>query len=356
MPCALARAFSSDTYLAVALGVAAAALASALLLLLTILLLRAWRRWRAWRLARLEGGWRDAMHLALEAPRTTRLPRIAAIDLPDFVIAWNHFQESLRGRSADNLALLIRRHGIDDRLLALLERRSLRLRLIAITALGHLQERRAWDALARLARDPGGIVSFAAARALLRIDPPQALKLLASSLVRREDWSLARIGSIFQELGPAVVTEPLVELLVSRPRRGLERLLRLSRFGHRDRVGAIVRGWLSVSSDPEVLIAGLDYLEEGEDLPLARGAARHADWAVRTAAARALGRLGAGPELPLLLDLLRDPVWWVRYRAAEAILRLPGIGTPELEALRDGARDGYAAEMLAQALAERGRA
>lgn len=352
----MARAFSSDAYLAVALGVAGAALASALLLLLTIVLLRAWRRWRARRLAKAQGGWRDAMHLALEAPRTTRLPRIPAIDLPDFVIAWNHFQESLKGRSADNLALLVRQHGIDERLLAMLGRRSLRLRLIAITALGHLQERRAWDALAQIARDPGGIVSFTAARALLRIDPPRALKLLTGSLVRREDWPLARIGSIFQELGPAVVTEPLVELLVSRPRRGLDRLLRLSRFAHRDRVSDIVRGWLHVSDDPEVLIAGLDYLEEGEDLPLARGAARHAEWAVRTAAARALGRIGERRELPLLLELLRDPVWWVRYRAAEAILRLPGVSAAELESLRDGAQDGFAAEMLAQALAERGKA
>jgi HEAT repeat protein len=71
------------------------------------------------------------------------------------------------------------------------------------------------------------------------------------------------------------------------------------------------------------------------------------------AAARALGRVGGRDELNPLLDLLRDPVWWVRYHAAQALTRLRGLEPFELETLREGARDAFAADMLGQALAER---
>jgi HEAT repeat protein len=350
----LARAFSSDLALAFAFGTALAALASAVALLVIIAMLRVARRWRAWRLARGVDRWREALHLATEDPARAALPAIAAVDLPDFLMLWNHFQESIKGAAADNLATLLRRERIDERALAMLRRRSLRLKLIAITALGHLREERAWHELARLSQGPGPVISFAAARALLRIEPRRALDLLAPSIVRRSDWSLARLGSIFHELGPDLVTPPLVTMLVARPRHGLDRVVRLARFGHRGRISTIVRGWLSASDDPEVIVAALDYVESLEDLPWARGAARHPAWAVRMAAARAIGRVGERRELAILLELLRDPVWWVRYHAAQALTRLHGLEAGELENIREHARDAYASDMLAQALAERG--
>ena len=351
----MALDFSSDADLLFAAGVAAAALASSLVLLASIAIMRMQRRWRTWRLAQSEGPWREAMHVATEDPAAARLPPVAAVDLPSFLMLFNHFQESLKGEAAENLAALLKRFGIDDRLLKMLRRGALRSRLIAITALGHLREARAWDTLVAMSHDRGPVLSFAAARALLRIDPRRALDELAPSIVRRADWSLARIGSIFQELGPSIVTPTLVNMLVSRPRQGLDRVVKLARFGDRGRIAVIVRGWLSASDDPDVLVAALNYVEEEEDLRWAVGAARHEQWVVRMAAAKALGRIGKRGELAALLDLLRDPIWWVRYHAAQALTRLHGHEEHELEALRQDARDAFAADMLAQALAERGR-
>lgn len=331
---------------------AAGALASAVLLLVAIAALRAWRLWRVAAVAKREGPWRQALHVATEDPAAAVLPRISALDLPDFMVLWNHFQESLRGEAGENLAMLLRRHGIDARVLRMLQRRSLRLRLIAITALGHLREERAWPRLEVLSRDRGPVTSFAAARAMLRIEPRRALEVLGPAIVERDDWPLARIGTIFQELGPAVVTPALVNLLVGRPRRGLDRVVKLARFGHRHRIASIVRGWLTSSDAPEVIVASLDYVEEVSDLPWVRGAARHENWRVRMAAARALARVGEHRELAVLLDLLRDPVWWVRYHAAQALTRLHGLAPHELEMLRENARDAFAADMLGQALAE----
>ncbi|MEO7744294.1 MAG: HEAT repeat domain-containing protein, partial [Usitatibacter sp.] len=239
--------------------------------------------------------------------------------------------------------------------LAMLSRGSLRARLLAIGALGQQREARAWDALLRLTRDRQSILSFAAARALLRIDPRLALEILGPAIVHRADWSLARIGTIFDELGPGAVTGPITTMLVSRSRDGLDRVVKLARFGDRGRVAPIMRGWLSSSDEPELIMAALAYVDNAADLPWALGAANHDEWRVRMAAARALGRIGAREEFKPLLDLLRDPVWWVRYHAAQALTGLRGLESYELETAHEDLRDAYASDMLAHALAEWGR-
>ncbi len=333
--------------------VAAGALASAVALLLAIAGMRVGRKIREARLARRVGAWRAALHQAIDNPAQARLPHLSRFDLPDFLSLWNHLQESLRGAAGDHLAQLLRDHKVDDRVLALLDRRSLKMRLIAITALGHLREERAWNALEELARAPGSVLSFAAARALLRIQPAHALEVLARDLISREDWSIARIGTILQELGPQLVTAPLLGMLVNPEPRGLERLVKLARFGHRERVSSAVREWLAASTEPHVIAAALDYLEDEADLLFARGAARHAHWHVRMAAARALARIGGTRELAALLELLRDSHWWVRYHAAVGLFRLHGLAPEELRELRIHARDAFAADMLDHVMAER---
>ncbi|MEP7070605.1 MAG: HEAT repeat domain-containing protein [Usitatibacter sp.] len=352
----MAPVSSSDPALVFAVAVTVGALASALLLLASIVALRGWRRWNRARLAHCLGPWRAALHEATEDPRVARLPPITARDLPEFTILWNHFQESLRGDAAENLAVLLRAHAIPERLLAMLDRRALRLRLVAIIALGHLREERAWARLEFLAREPGPVISFAAARALLRIEPRRALEVLSDTIVGRDDWPLARLGTIFQELGPTLVTPAIVNMLGGRSPRGLTRAIKLSRFAHRTRVAGALRALLSSSADTEVLVAVLDVVEDAVDLPWVRGAAKHSEWPVRMASARALGRVGERRELGLLLELLGDRAWWVRYHAGRAITHLHGLEAADLESLREQAPDAFARDMLAQAIAERARA
>lgn len=305
------------------------------------------------RLALLEAGWRESLQRAADDPGESDLPPIARRELPDFIALWSRVHEQLRGEPAERLALLLARHGIEDRLLGMLAGASPRLRLVAVAALGRLRAPRAWPRLERLARERNAITSFAAARALLRIDPRRALDVLSKAIPERRDWPLARLGSIFEELGPAIVTPALVTMLLRRPRPGLDRVVKLARFGERSRISTLVRGWLGSNTDPDVLIAGLDYIDDRADLPWAHGAVEHPEWRVRMAAARALGRAGGRDELAPLLQLLRDPVWWVRYHAAQALTRLEGLEAFELETLREGVRDAFAADMLGQALAER---
>jgi HEAT repeat protein len=332
--------------------VAVTALASALLLLAWILAMRLAGRHRAARIARQELAWRRAVHEAMERRVEEKLPPIAEADLPDFLMLWNRLRESQTGAAVDNLAGLLRDNGLDQRAMALLRAASVRSRLIAMTTLGFLGAEEAWPELEAIAGGSSAMLSFAAARALLRIEPRRALDALTPSIVQRTDWSVARLGCMFTELGPAVVTPSLTTMLVSRPRTGLDRVVKLARFGERSRVAPIMRGWLSASDNPDIIMAALDYVDDDRELPWARGAAVHPEWRVRMAAAKALGRIGAASELNTLLELLADPVWWVRYHAAQALTRLQGMTPEELRLIREKARDSFAADMLAHALAE----
>ena len=335
-------------------AVAAAAFCAALVLIASIVVVRQLRRWRHARLRRVEEQWRGALQQAVDDdPHAARLEPIGALDLPYFVALWNHTVEAHPPEAAERLAMLLTLHGLDVRVLRMIRRRSMRLRVLGIYAAGHLREQRAWARLERIAHHSEPVTSFAAALALIRIDSRRALDLLAGSIPERADWPLARLATVFQGLGPAVVTAPLVAMLLRRPRTGLERVVKLARFGHRERIATIVLGWLGSSMDAEVITAALDFVENRNDLQWAHGAAEHPEWRVRLAAARALGRVGGREEMPRLLELLRDPVWWVRYHSAQALTRLEGLQPFELETLRENARDAFAADMLGQALAER---
>src|SRR4051812_43534199 len=182
--------------------------------------MRLWSRRRAERIARQEAAWRGAMHEAMERPVEERLAPIAEGDLPDFLMLWNRLQETQRGPAAENLGRLLRDNGLDKRALALLRAGSVRSRLIAMSTLGFAGAEEAWPALEAIAGTSGTMLSFAAARAMLRIEPRRALDALTPSIMQRNDWSVARLGCMFTELGPAVVTPSLTTMLVSRPRSG----------------------------------------------------------------------------------------------------------------------------------------
>ncbi len=343
----------ADPQTAFALTASAVAFALGCALLLAIAVLGALRRWRAQRGAAIERHWRMALQAAAGEGAAIKLPAIGTRQLPLFLEVWNHLRESADGPAAARLEGLLTRNGIDRRARAMLRSTFLRQRLAAITALGYLRERGSWERLEALSRLADPVVSFAAARALLRIDAGHALEVLLGAIPARSDWPLARLATIFHELGPGTVTSALVTMLLRRPRPGLERVIKLSRFGQPEKISGIVRGWLGSSTDPDVLMAALAYIEDPRDLPWAHGAATHAQWRVRMAAARALGRVGGRDELPALLELLRDSIWWVRYHAAQGLIRLKGLEPFELETLRENARDAFAADMLGQALAER---
>jgi HEAT repeat protein len=69
-------------------------------------------------------------------------------------------------------------------------------------------------------------------------------------------------------------------------------------------------------------------------------------------AVKALGRIGERADTARLAHLLADREWWVRYRAAQALVELPWLKRADLDALHATLDDRYAADMLAQVMAE----
>ncbi len=281
------------------------------------------------------------------------LPAVPRAMRYHFMKLWNHHHESLEGSARSNLEALARNMGIDAVARDMLQSRDLRERLIAIITLGHLGDRERWQELRTLVSHPSPLLSLAAARALLDIDAEATLAWLVMVMAAREDWPLARLVAMLREAGPDRTTAPLVAALkaAGNPQQAI-RLLRMMEVAHSGAAGAAAARIVRESGNPEVIAAGLRLLGDPRDLELARGCAVHASWVVRVAAARLLGRIGEPCDRRLLAGMLGDSHWWVRYHAARALTVLPFTSLAELEKIRATLDDRFAADMLAQAIAE----
>lgn len=135
-------------------------------------------------------------------------------------------------------------------------------------------------------------------------------------------------------------------------RRQVPRLLRLLDVAHVERAASAIRRILRKARDDEVIAACLLALRDPREIETVRGFLAHPSWAVRMAAARALGRIAAPEDRRRLVDLLSDPHWWVRYHAAKALIGLPFVKVEDLQKVRAVLPDRFAADMLGQVIAE----
>jgi HEAT repeat protein len=284
-----------------------------------------------------------------------RLPPLAKADHYTFLKLLNYYHESLRGSTTHNLNLLAIATGMDVVVRDMLMHRNMRQRLIAVTTLGHLGDKTKWNELRLLVADPSPQLSLAAMRALLEIDAAASLAWLVTVIGAREDWPLAKIAGILEEIGPDRVTLPLVaaaEAAFENTPRQVSRLLRLLEVAHSERVVPAVRRILQNTNDEQVIVAGLRLLRDPRDIEMVRSFATHSSWIVRVRAARALGSIGMPEDRKLLTNMLGDPSSWVRYRAASALVALPFMRIDELQKIRAVLPDRFAADMLGQVIAE----
>jgi hypothetical protein len=289
------------------------------------------------------------------------LPRLPLRDLETFLVLWCRAQESLRGDAQDHLREMARRLGLAPHVHRLLRTGRLRLELLAIVCVGHQRDRSAIPLLQRLLPEAPTVVSLAAAQALIRIDAGVGIPQVLAAMADRDDWSLAHVVSMLAECDPREVAGQVstflgVELPRERAASGrtpAARLLRLHAAAQpellRDAVGLALRR----SENAETLSAALAALWHPQDAGYARALLEHAEWPVRLAAVRALGRIGGAEDVERLSAALGDRSWWVRYRAAQALCALPGLDMAWLRELSARLTDRYAADMLRQALAER---
>jgi HEAT repeat protein len=339
-----------DPILAVAFWTGIGALFLTLLLAAQIVRLRVALRRRQRREARVLARWRPLLNSAIVGEVPGALPPLAANERDHFIKLWVHLQASLRGEAGAALNDIAHRLQLDLEARGMLVRGPRAARLLAALMLGHLGDREAWASLLRLAGQDDATLSLTALWALVRIDPRAAAEYLTPLFIEREDWAMSHVAGILKEAN-APVASVLTAIL---PRLDSSRLPRALRIAEALRItlpAELLRGALG-SLDVALVTAALRTVETPGSLDQVRALLAHEDWQVRVQAAKALGRIGGRGDAGRLAGLLSDREWWVRYRAAQALVELPWLAQAELRALQDGLTDRFAADMLAQVVAE----
>jgi hypothetical protein len=346
----------SDPLLAAAVLIGGGALLLSLALLVAILLLRLRLLLRLAHARRFAERWHPVFAAcAVEVPEAA--PRLAPEDGALFLQLWLRAQESLRGSAQQRLNALATQVGADRLAVQFLSSGNPGREILALVAVGHLRLAGVWPLAEALAADAPPVVSLAAAQALLRVDSVRALGRVLALAAAREDWPVSRVAAMLRECdvndtGPALAAAIGAELRAAPRGAGLARLLRLLGATAAEAARPAVIEVLAHCDRPEVVAAALDTLWNPEDAGHAHARLKHADWYVRLAAVKVLGRIGVSSDRGTLLGILSDPSWWVRYRAAQALARLPGMNRDALARLRAAAQDRYAADMLGQVLSE----
>jgi HEAT repeat protein len=335
-----------------------------LLMLIVVLLMRGALVVRERRRQRFLAVWQPILAKAVDIA-TTDLPQLRRRDLPEFLFLWNHLQESLLDEAKDHLNQIGKALNIQHAALRLLRRGNLRERLLAIVTLGQLRELAAWDELLAIAHREGVLLSVAAARALVMIDPPGAVPQLIPLLMTRADWPASRVANVLQTAGADVISDQIASAALksalaerSEPASGEgqrndpARLVRYLELVYNVSALPAARTIAELSHDPEVLAASLRLLKSSEDLPVVRNCLSHEDFRVRVQAAAALGSIGEDDDERLLVPLLSDTEWWVRYRAAQSLARLPHMQESRLKTIQAAQPNPFARDILAQVIAE----
>lgn len=320
-------------------------------LLLAIALLRYTIDRRERRERALTERWQPVFFHAIEGI-PIEAPRVFGRDRETVLMVWIHFTESIRGEARQRLRELALGLQLEGTALKMLGRRSIQSQLMAIVALGRLESAVAWDSLAGLVASPNPMASLLAARSLLQIDAARAVPIMLEAFSHRNDWPMTKVAAMLGEVPAEVLSPPLLAKLQAAAAEEKPSLLSLLETTNHGDVWALLAPLLEQDQPAEVLVAALKACQDPRSLDATRLLTTHAKWIVRAQAAMTLSRFGVEEDRYRLQAMLGDPKWWVRYRAAKSLASLPFTQRKKLEAMCAALTDRFAADILAQVLAE----
>jgi HEAT repeat protein len=224
--------------------------------------------------------------------------------------------------------------------------------LVALIAIGHLQSSKSFLRIEKLIDDKNPIISLCAARALMQIDPDQAISKFVPHIVSRNDWSQESVASILDEAGAERVSRELCEATLQANVDIAPRLIRFLASVSPESAAPIIRKTLLTSTDERLISTCLQVMTTSSDLDCVRPLLEHPRWHLRMQAAVTLGRLGTPGDERRLVKILSDDQWWVRYRAAQALMKLPSVSTDAMRRILAAETDDYARDIITHVLAE----
>jgi hypothetical protein len=295
--------------------------------------------------------WR-AIIIATPADGVGKIPPLPDRDITGFLEVWNDVHEPLRGGTTAHLTRIAREVGLEERLYNRLSHGRFHTRLVAIIAMGHVQNAESFRRIEKFMDDTNPIVSLCVARALMQIDPDKAISMFVPRIASRSDWSQGSIATILNEAGADRVTRELSEATLQANVDMAPRLIRFLASVSPESAGPIIRNILLTSPDGGLISTCLQVMSNPEDLDCVRPLLVHPRWHVRMQAAVTLGRLGVPGDEQLLVAILSDQQWWVRYRAAQALMTLGFVNIDGMRRILNSQTDNYARDIIKHVLAE----
>ena len=330
-------------------GVAVAAMTFIMLAVIIIMRQVTLRRERIH--AKAVSFWKQIL-IATPATSVAKIPPLPSRDMPGFLEVWNDVHETLAGGTTAHLARVASEVGLGELLDQRLSHGRFHTRLVAIIAMGHVQNADSFRRIRNLIDDQNPILSLCVARALMQIDPAQAISEFVPRIARRSDWSQGSIATILNEAGADRVTRELSEATLQANVDIAPRLIRFLASVNPASAAPIIRTSLLTSLDEPLISTCLQVMSNPKDLDCVRPLLTHPRWHVQMQAAVTLGRLGVPGDEQLLVALLSNEQWWVRYRAAQALMTLSFVNTEGLRRILDSHTDDYARDILKHVLAE----
>ncbi|MDP7421516.1 MAG: HEAT repeat domain-containing protein [bacterium] len=300
--------------------------------------------------------WRPLLAASLDTVPED-LPAVRSGDAVTFLFLWNYYQESLLGEANEKLNEVARRVGIDRVAIKLLYKKGIRQKLMAISTLGHLEEKAARERLYEFAESANSALSLAAFKALVQIEKEDAMPVLMPLLSTRTDWSLDMVASILKSAPADALVKPLGQVALNAPGKVQPRLIRFLEATGSAEIRQCISAILHSATRSEVISACLHAIAEigdPRDLELVRQHVSHQSWFVRVQAARALGKIGIHDDEQRLIEMLHDMAWWVRYRAAQSLAALPFVSTRRFKEIQGKETNMDVRGILAQVMLEEG--
>ena len=323
-------------------------------LLLIALMVRRYLEWDRRRHARVIAAWRPPLaRIAIEGEAPLALPPLPNGHVPYVMEEWNALQEAVRGESSARLNAVALKLGLDVAARRMIHSSRIGRRILAIRTLGHLHDPSSWATLQEQLAAANALVSFYAAAALVQIDAQRAMPGIMNQLAERESWPGEAMARLLVDAGADVAREPIRALMLSLAPSKVPPLLPW--LAH---VDAVLGSEVAVEllrrhpDDAHIVAAALVVVLDPGVLPELARFAESPDADVRKSLAVAYGHLGGLADTETVTHLMCDRVWWVRYRAGQALLKLKGMTSDRLEAVRSHLTDAYARDMLEHVRAE----
>lgn len=308
-------------------------------------------RRQVWRQALIER-WRPVLTEAVvEIPSSA--PPLSNREAAEIIPMWAYYHEFLDGDCRQGLNKLARLCDIDIHAKKALRSDNVRERLFAIQVLGNLRDRETRRLLRPIAYTGNPYLSLAAAHALLRIEPREAIEEIVPMIASRPDWSPARVISMLREAGPDVISEPLAKAAIDADIAYQPLLIIYLDTADEQVAFRAIRAILLATADQQVTITCLYQLgrmAHPDGIKLVRTYLEHPNWLIQLHAVAGIGRMGSDRDIDDLVRMLSHKQYWVRYRAAQALANLPTMSRDRLEGISESQTDRYAKDILTQVI------